>query len=316
MNNTVTIPLFDSYLIIYLMAQLKHDILKEYLQKWMVENADTYDAFEKMMNEQSDEGYQKILFVATSIFPKYKKIIEKKMHSKNSDDISDIEDLFSEEQIGNKFLEQLHLNDDEISLPIVLSWLYFGRSFENMVERGEELLESSQTKRFYKSLISKTIKLLIKKSKELGLRTEQDWIDYRNLQAAIKDDIILDWALSEETTMSKNPESKTLQKKNNDIPLDEMILLSDEKKNKLLFKIREYLETGAIGKRIALMILALRQLGYLPATTTNRQLFTAIKNAFGIYIGSDKSIYQYLDETTAKQFQSEIDTLKNFFQIN
>ena len=298
------------------MAQLKHDILKEYLQKWMVENADTYDAFEKMMNEQSDEGYQKILFVATSIFPKYKKIIEKKMHSKNSDDISDIEDLFSEEQIGNKFLEQLHLNDDEISLPIVLSWLYFGRSFENMVERGEELLESSQTKRFYKSLISKTIKLLIKKSKELGLRTEQDWIDYRNLQAAIKDDIILDWALSEETTMSKNPESKTLQKKNNDIPLDEMILLSDEKKNKLLFKIREYLETGAIGKRIALMILALRQLGYLPATTTNRQLFTAIKNAFGIYIGSDKSIYQYLDETTAKQFQSEIDTLKNFFQIN
>lgn len=316
MNNTGTIPLFDSYLIIYLMAQLKHDILKEYLQKWMVENADTYDAFEKMMNEQSDEGYQKILFVATSIFPKYKKIIEKKMHSKNSDDISDIEDLFSEEQIGNKFLEQLHLNDDEISLPIVLSWLYFGRSFENMVERGEELLESSQTKRFYKSLISKTIKLLIKKSKELGLRTEQDWIDYRNLQAAIKDDIILDWALSEETTMSKNPESKTLQKKNNDIPLDEMILLSDEKKNKLLFKIREYLETGAIGKRIALMILALRQLGYLPATTTNRQLFTAIKNAFGIYIGSDKSIYQYLDETTAKQFQSEIDTLKNFFQIN
>lgn len=316
MNNTGTIPLFDSYLIIYLMAQLKHDILKEYLQKWMVENADTYDAFEKMMNEQSDEGYQKILFVATSIFPKYKKIIEKKMHSKNSDDISDIEDLFSEEQIGNKFLEQLHLNDDEISLPIVLSWLYFGRSFENMVERGEELLESSQTKRFYKSLISKTIKLLIKKSKELGLRTEQDWIDYRNLQAAIKDDIILDWALSEETTMSKKPESKTLQKKNNDIPLDEMILLSDEKKNKLLFKIREYLETGAIGKRIALMILALRQLGYLPATTTNRQLFTAIKNAFGIYIGSDKSIYQYLDETTAKQFQSEIDTLKNFFQIN
>ena len=316
MNNTGTIPLFDSYLIIYLMAQLKHDILKEYLQKWMVENADTYDAFEKMMNEQSDEGYQKILFVATSIFPKYKKIIEKKMHSKNSDDISDIEDLFSEEQIGNKFLEQLHLNDDEISLPIVLSWLYFGRSFENMVERGEELLESSQTKRFYKSLISKTIKLLIKKSKELGLRTEQDWIDYRNLQAAIKDDIILDWALSEETTMSKNPESKKLQKKKNDIPLDEMILLSDEKKNKLLFKIREYLETGAIGKRIALMILALRQLGYLPATTTNRQLFTAIKNAFGIYIGSDKSIYQYLDETTAKQFQSEIDTLKNFFQIN
>lgn len=298
------------------MAQLKHDILKKYLQKWMLENADTHDAFEKMMNEQSDEGYQQIMLVATSIFPKYKKIIEKKIHSKNNDDISNIENLLAKEEIGNKFLEQLHLNDDEVSLPAVLSWLYFGRSFENMVERGEELLKNSKTKRFYKSLISKTIKLLIKKSKELGLRTDQDWIDYRNLQAAIKDDAVLDWALSEETIMSKNTESKTLQKKNNDIPLDEMILLSNEEKNKLLLKIKEYLETGAIGKRIALMILTLRQLGYLPATTTNRQLFTAIKDAFGVYIGSDKSIYQYLDDTTAKQFQPEIDTLKNYFKIN
>lgn len=298
------------------MTETKHDFLKEHLQKWVFDNTDTYDVFEKMMNEQSDEGYQKILLVATSVFPKYKKIIEKKIHSKNSDDISNIEDLLAREQIGNKFLEQLHLNDDKISLPAVLSWLYFGRSFENMVERGEELLKNSKTKRFYKSLISKTIKLLIKKSKELGLRTEQDWIDYRSLQTAIKDDAVLDWALSEETTTSKNAESKTLQKKSNDISLDEMILLSDEEKNKLLLKIKEYLETGAIGKRIALMILTLRQLGYLPATTTNRQLFTAIKDAFGVYIGSDKSIYQYLDDTTAKQFQPEIDTLKNYFQIN
>ena len=298
------------------MPQSKHDILKEHLQNWMLDNADTYDAFEKMMNEQSNDGYQQIMFAATSLFPKYRKVIEKKIHSKNSDEVSNIEDLLAEEQIGNKFLEQLHLNDDKVNLPAMLSWLYFGRSFENMVERGEELLENSQTNRFYKSLISKTIKLLIKKSKELGLRTEQDWTDYRSLQTAIKDEAVLDWALSEETTVSKSTESKTLQKKSNDISLDEMILLSDEEKNKLLLKIKEYLETGVIGKRIALMILALRQLGYLPATTTNRQLFTAIKETFNIYIGSDKSIYQYLDDATAKQFQSEIDTLKNYFQIS
>lgn len=151
------------------MAQLKHDIFKEHLQKWMLENADTYDAFEK-----------------------------------------------------------------------------------------------SQTKRFYKSLISKTIKFLIKKSEKLGLRTEQDWIDYRNLQAAIKDDAVLDWALSEDTARSKNADPKTLQKKNNDISLDEMILLADEEKRILLLKIKEYLNNGAIGKRIALMILALQQLDIYP----------------------------------------------------
>lgn len=296
------------------MTETKHDFLKEHLQKWVFDNTDTYDVFEKMMNEQSDEGYQKILLVATSVFPKYKKIIEKKIHSKNSDDISNIEDLLAREQIGNKFLEQLHLNDDKISLPAVLSWLYFGRSFENMVERGEELLKNSKTKRFYKSLISKTIKLLIKKSKELGLRTEQDWIDYRSLQTAIKDDAVLDWALSEETTTSKNAESKTLQKKSNDISLDEMILLSDEEKNKLLLKIKEYLETGAIGKRIALMILTLRQLGYLPATTTNRQLFTAIKTLLAFTLVAIKVFINILMIQPLNNFNPKLIPLKIIFK--
>ena len=298
------------------MAQQKHDILKEHLKKWMLANTDTYDAFEKLMNEQSDEGYQQIMFAITTVFPKYQKLIEKKIQSKDSDDISNIEDFLSEEQIGNKFLEQLNLREEEVNLPAMLSWLYFGRSFENMDERGEELLNNTHSNRFYKSLISRTIKMVIKQSKKLGLRTEQDWIDYRNLQTAIKDDAVLDWALSEENTISKNTKSKVLKKKSNDIPLDEMILLSDEEKNKLLTKINEYLQTGAIGKRIAFMIIALRQLGYLPATTTNRQLFIAIKEKFTTYIGSDKSIYQYLDDATAKQFQPEIDTLKNYFRIS
>ena len=84
----------------------------------------------------------------------------------------------------------------------------------------------------------------------------------------------------------------------------------------MLSKIKDFLHTGVKGKRVAFMIIALRQLGYLPTTTTNRQLFTAIKEKFNTYIGSDKSIYQYLDDATAKQFQPEIDTLKTFLQIN
>ncbi len=73
-----------------------------------------------------------------------------------------------------------------------------------MVERGEELLNNTHSNRFYKSLISRTIKMVIKQSKKLGLRTEQDWIDYRNMQTDIKVDADLDCALSEENTIPKN----------------------------------------------------------------------------------------------------------------
>lgn len=297
------------------MKEQKDDILKAHLKQWMLENTDTYDAFETMMNEQSTEGYQQIIFTAISFFPKYQKLIEKKIHGKDSDDFSNIENFLAEEQIGDKFLKQLHLNDDKANLPAMLSWLYFGRSFENMVERGEELLKNSQTRRFYKSLISKTIKLLIKKSKELGLRTEQDWIEYQELQTTIMNDNVLDWALSKDDTNPKETKSLPLQKKNSKITFDDMIFLPDEEKAILMSKITEYLEKETIGKNVAFMITALRQLGYLPKTTTDRQLFNAIKEKFNVYIGSDKSIYNYLDDATAKQFQSEIDTLKVFFQV-
>jgi len=86
-----------------------------------------------------------------------------------------------------------------------------------------------------------------------------------------------------------------------------MILLDGEKKNILLDKIGEYIHAGVKGKRIAFMILALRQLGYLPEITSDRQLFVAIKTHFNTYIGSDKSIYSYLDNEISKQFKADID---------
>jgi len=64
------------------------------------------------------------------------------------------------------------------------------------------------------------------------------------------------------------------------------------------------------------MILALRQLGYLPNTTSDRHLFNAIREKFGLKIGSDKGIYNYLDNRTAKDDKAEIDALKNYFTLN
>jgi hypothetical protein len=64
------------------------------------------------------------------------------------------------------------------------------------------------------------------------------------------------------------------------------------------------------------MIFALRQLGYLPNITSYRNLFNAIRKEFGLNIGSDKGIYAYLDNTTLKYDQAEIDVLKNYLTLN
>jgi len=95
-----------------------------------------------------------------------------------------------------------------------------------------------------------------------------------------------------------------------------MIVVDDEKKQILLTKIEDFIQRKAKGKKIAWMIFALRQLGYLPNTTSDRHLFNALRQKFGLDIGSDKGIYAYLDNTTLKYDQPEIDALKNYFSIN
>jgi hypothetical protein len=64
------------------------------------------------------------------------------------------------------------------------------------------------------------------------------------------------------------------------------------------------------------MILALRQLGYLPNTTSDRHLFNAIREKFGLDIGSDKGIYAYLDHAVQKYDRPEIEALMNYFKLN
>ena len=193
----------------------------------------------------------------------------------------------------------------------MLAWLYFGRSFENIVKRGEYLLNNSQTSRFYKSVISKTIKLIIGQSKKLALRTEQNWIEYQNLQTAINDNSVLEWALSEEKQSRKIQE----REKKDKITFEEMTSLSDEEKPELFIKINEYLRSGIKGKRVAFMIIALWQLGYLLKITTDRELFNIIREKFKADIGTDESIYRYLKDATTKQYQSEIDNFKTYFQL-
>jgi hypothetical protein len=93
-------------------------------------------------------------------------------------------------------------------------------------------------------------------------------------------------------------------------------MTNDDEKQILLTKIGDYISKGVKGKKIAFMIIALRNLGYLLDVSSDRQLFNAIRQEFGADIGTDKGIYTYLDSQTAKHHQAEIDTLKNYFSLN
>lgn len=293
------------------MGQQEYDAFREQMKQWMFDNSDIYDEFEEMMNSQSDMGVQQIMAQAMTLIPEYGKLISKKINSGNADDVADVGAAFANCNLAEELVTQF---GKASTVPAMICWLFYGRSFETMVENLERIVKDPNQNQSDKLFATQTIKLVIEQSIISGIRTAEDWSKYGSLRNIVDNNHALEWALSnleeadEELTPLHRPEQVST--------LEYMILLDSEKKRMLLDKIGEYINTGVKGKRVAFMISALRQLGYLPETTSNRQLFTALKNHFNTYIGSDKSIYAYLENGISTQFKSEIDNLTAYFKVD
>ncbi|KAA6312892.1 hypothetical protein EZS27_036248 [termite gut metagenome] len=121
------------------MGQEEYDKFKQQLRDWMDTHPDEYDLFEEEMNHKDASGYQKIMNLAVVLVPYYQKIIRQKVNQGTFDDISDIEDLFTENKLAQSLLNEFEHADKNTFIPAMLAWLHFGQSFERMVEKGEEL---------------------------------------------------------------------------------------------------------------------------------------------------------------------------------
>jgi len=264
---------------------------------------------EEEMNSRDAVGYQKILVTLVSCI--YQKFISQKANQGTFEDISEIENLFAENKLSQTLLNEFENPCKNTIIPAMPYWLYFGQSFKRMVEKREELRKIPNISYIRKFLIKSTIYLLRNKSISLGLRTKSEWEEHYQLIKEVDDSEVLDLDIDVKTnTLFTKP------KNNKELSLEDMIMNDDEKKEILLTKIGDYIRQGIKGKKIAWMILALKQLGYLPNATSDRHLFNAIHERFGLDISSDKSIYAYLDKTTQKYDRPEIEALMNYFNLN
>ena len=51
------------------MSRTDYEAFKERMKEWMSDHADAYDAFEEMMNYESDEGYRLVMTTAMKLLP-------------------------------------------------------------------------------------------------------------------------------------------------------------------------------------------------------------------------------------------------------
>jgi hypothetical protein len=88
-----------------IMEKQSFDTFKQSQKDWKNTHQDKYDLFEEEMNSKNAIGYQKIMNLAITLVPAYKKLINQKANQGAFDGIADIENLFTENKLAQTIEE-------------------------------------------------------------------------------------------------------------------------------------------------------------------------------------------------------------------
>ncbi len=303
------------------MGQQEFDNFKQRLKDWMNSHQEDYDRFEEDMNQRNPAGYQNIMSKAMMLVPEYQKILKKKMDTGVLEDITDIETLFAEKNLVKTLIDEFENPDENSIVPSALCWLYFGKSFERMVEQGEKMKNNTEVSFFKKQLYAFTIKMIISQSVRLGLRTKEDWNKYNKLKKAIDNNQIIDWALDqEEPDKIIADEKKKPGRKSNGKTFPGMLSESPmEQPNDLINRIGEFLITKNSKQDLALLKIALEELFYiLPCDVKPFRDALALQYGENVHIIVERGIQDAYKELTDYMPSKGIlvkDLLENRVQI-
>lgn len=201
--------------------QFKADILQ-----WKNTHREEYSRFARLMTNGDERQY---LAICRSIFkqlPKIKTEWELCWNDDSKDDFNDIDLLFKEEsvpkQIVETFQKQRENNNSNdsvlvslwgrvksffsgkyrhitLSAPLVLSWLYYGKSFEAMVGMIDRQMKNPKADKADRMSCSFVIRQIIDVSVKKGFRTKADWDRYFSMDEAIEKGNVGKWALQSVT---------------------------------------------------------------------------------------------------------------------
>ena len=304
------------------MAQQDFDDFKQRLREWMESHPAEYDWFEAEMNRKDDAGYQMVFMQAVALVPEYQQIISKRVNRGPEEDISDIEQFFTENKLAEKLIAEFDKAPEETIVPAMLCWLYFGQSFERMVERGEELHRNREIPFHQRMAIPLMIKMLVRKSIKLGLRTKEDWKKQHSAMRLADNEDVLEWA------MNKPAEKKKRGRPSTAMSLPEMFTSAVRNSKKLTGKLGDYLTTKHTQLDIARLKIALDELRFIVSPVDIKSFRDALAGQFepDIHIIHERGIQEaYSRLTSAISIQNKrvadigedraaIDEIKDFLR--
>ena len=193
------------------MGQQEYDNFKRLIKEWLDSHPNEYADFIEEMNDKKFKGFFKVFNVATRLVPKYRQVADKRISDERNPDFEKLENILLESNLAEKIVSEFHNPNKRSIVPAMFAWLYYGRSYECMVEQGEELTKRKDIGKLYKWLVSCMVKFIIRKSISTGMRTKEDWLNFRKQQKAIEENTLIEWSIEdeEENHIEKNDDTQT-----------------------------------------------------------------------------------------------------------
>ena len=191
------------------MGQQEYDNFKRLIREWLDSHPDEYAAFVEEMNDKEFKGFVKVFKVATTLVPRYKEATRRRIGDDKISDFEELENVLLDSDLAQKIVNEFHHSKRRSIIPAMLAWLYYGRSYECMVEQGEELTQRKDIPKLYKWLISGMVKFIIRKSITNGMRSKEDWQVFRKQQKAIEENTLVEWSIEDEEDIEETETEDT-----------------------------------------------------------------------------------------------------------
>lgn len=205
-------------------SRLTYDQFKADILLWKNSHREEYNRFARLMTNGDERQYLAICRAIFKQLPKVKAEWELCWNDDSVENFDNISQLFSEESVPEQIVEAFQKQREEnnssdgisssvwskvksffrskskrhgiiLSAPLVLSWLYYGKSFEAMVDMVSRQVRNPKADNADRQSCSWVAKQIIQVSIKNGFRTQADWDSYFAMNDAIEKGNIGEWAL-------------------------------------------------------------------------------------------------------------------------
>ena len=220
--------------------KLTYEQFKEDILQWKNTHREEYNCFSRLMTNGGERQYLAILQAIFRQLPSIRREWELSWNDDSTDGLANINMQFAENAVPGQIVELYRKQREEnnplpdnippvtlwgriksffsgksskpgvtLSAPLVLSWLYYGKSFEAMVSMIEKQMKNPKADNADRLGCSLVVKQIINVSIRNGFRTRADWDRYFAMNSAIEKGNVGEWALQTITAdMETDEESR------------------------------------------------------------------------------------------------------------